>query len=453
MYVNNSSNGCRPAKEEHNVELTHLLMDSGKFSVNTDEKLASFRMYYAQDLLSNACLCISENHSQTFPFYVDWDRKGTTKEMSDETILKMVKIMQTQIMRFFADRNEPFVCIVCTKTKGADEVIEEDGSVKYKHGIHLHWPDLMVDIERAYYIRASMIAGLDRFDWTHELGAPQQNWEGILDHSVYKGGLRMVGAPKAVKCSNCKARTSSSCHVCGNRNGGYIINPSTYAFHLAVRGENVDEALTANIRPNMRKWIDYTTVRAKMGTPLTPGYARYTGCPLPNINFASGSSSKRKVPAPDSKLEKRFKKNPEITDPQVCKVMRELLLEHSEFYRHSRMSIRFDGKMYKISLTGDGGHYCLNKGGDHNGQHVFMEITQTKSKQYESRMGCYCDKPTVAGRLYCRPCKDYRSRAVPMETEQVDCLFPTVSKDPKQKMIMLGKEIERLRQERLRGEI
>lgn len=413
-------------------ETTHLLLDKGKYFV-PEAMMDGFREHMARDVTASNVLSISENHTMVFPMYVDADIEGIPFPALDgEALLEIARILNTQVQRFFEDRHEPFDCLVCNKGDTLGSALADGG---FKHGVHFHWPHLMVNIDMAYQLRASMIAGLDRFDgWEALLGKERIPWESCIDGSVYSGGLRMVGAPKSVKCSACHGTCSEKkpCGTCGNANNGHIHAPGAYRLCMVVTGREVNAAKKAHIDANSVRLLKETTVRAKEGTVVTPGYRVYTGCPHVDAKMNGRKRSAGAANLAEKSVEPRFRRQPDITDPNIHRIAREHLVKHSPNYANARMIIRTDGKIYKVLLTGEGSNWCGNKNADHNRQHVYMEIVGGKSNGYVSQMRCWCKCPTTEKRVGGRPCKDYVSPKRDLTKDEASHFFKQPTDTPEQ---------------------
>lgn len=473
MYGDRYSNALRFYQglegKKKTDEITHLLLNGGILRV-PEHAMPAFRVSCGDDLTYGLMQPITENHTVNFPFYVDVDLSLPLETLSEECVAKIARTMNFQIQLFFEDRHEPFRCVVCTKDYSrVDRTSQSDGN--YKHGIHFHWPELIVNIDQAYEIRASIVAGLEFDNWSGLLSGTAReasgeasgtkagkstdrgytvDWDEVVDASVYKGGLRMIGAPKAKKCSTCKGTVKKDpetkmpllCEECHNQNNCHILDKAVYRIDKVFVGQNVDDALLADILNNKQRMFRETSVRAPSTASLTAGYRKYLGCP----NVSAPVRKRKGVPVSsedDRRVEKRYKQQAEVTDPKVLKVVRELLIRQSPIYSKCKMTVRTDGKSYRVCLSGEGSSFCFNKNGDHNSNHVYMVIQVGYGGQrYESRMRCWCNKKTVENRTAGIPCSEYWGRVVHVKPAQCDVLFPMQSKDPKAMLRNLKKEAD-----------
>ena len=399
------------AQDRSGHEVTHTFMDGGRVSLSAGD-VGGFHQALAADLAAGTVPCLTERRSPLhFPMYADLDLKVPVPVLTDETAVKLAAVVNRQMQRFF-DESAPLTLVVCTKNNVAPKADEEG---LYKHGVHFHWPNVIVDAERALRMRAAMIVALEREEWQEDLGARPVDWVETVDESVYASGLRLLGAPKAKMCHQCRGKSGVHCTVCANMR--YLYDPAVYGLRTVLVGEAVDPDQTRSLGANAVRLLRATTVRAPEGTALTEGYRVFVGCP------PAETGRKRKgcacVPAG---VEARYKRKPPITDPAVLAVLRKLLVQHSEHYAHSRMTVLGDGTSYRVALSGEGGNFCLNKGTDHGSQHVYMIVERAKSKSYAAYMKCFSRKPTC-DRVTGQPCKDFKSNAVYLDADQVACLF------------------------------
>lgn len=430
MPINTCEDGAvtrflRAHAASKDATVTHTLYTGGCFHIDWNCRACHpskcidvFRQKMAEGHQHGVVPCLTEQHTVIFPMYVDVDLKVPVQELSDEALHLMTSLLNQQLRRFYAEAPPlTFECVVCTKSKRAPEV----SPGVFKLGVHLHWPQLLVEIDAARQIRHSMAVALEKRAWTAELGVDRVVWDEVLDDAVYRTGLRMLGAPKATRCGACK-KEDMSCHVCGRMNNRHVVDDSVYQLRTVVVGEAVDAERKARYAANRTLLMRKTTVRSDEDK-VTPGYRIYDGCSLAPAMQSAGAR-KRKVPDDDSnRVAPRFRKQAEVTNPRVHAVARDLLVQHSAQYAESRMTIRFDGKQYRVLLTGDGSGFCLNKGSAHRSQHVYMEILRAKSsKSYVSRMRCWCTKMVVHP-VSGQTCKEFIGPEKTLTGEQAGRLF------------------------------
>lgn len=147
---------------------THTLMDGGVLSVPTG-KLIDFHNDYISEIKNGTRLFVIELKTPKFKFFMDIDYAGRTALCLDDviTISKQIhSVIQGE-------------CILATAApKRLDDTT-------IKSGIHLYWPDLIVDKTRAMELSEIAKSVLD------------PSVSEFVDNSVYKGsGIRMVWSHK-----------------------------------------------------------------------------------------------------------------------------------------------------------------------------------------------------------------------------------------------------------------
>ncbi len=147
--------------------VTHLLLDGGTLSVKeADEHM--FYEAYVKDLLNFENLYIVEKKTTPhFRFFVDIDYVGKTPLDFEKVCIELHKIVN--LGPCFIAKAHPR-----ETTKGT------------KYGVHIVWPESVVDKPMANSLRLKIL---------RELG--DDAWEKIIDASVYSGsGLRMIWSLK-----------------------------------------------------------------------------------------------------------------------------------------------------------------------------------------------------------------------------------------------------------------
>lgn len=374
-----------------------------------------------------------------FPMYLDVDMAVPMERLTDEALLMMAKCLNGQAQLFYPEDDSPLRLIVCDKMGDAKPAKEQplQGPTLYKHGIHFYWPTIIVNWENCMRMRLSFIAGLEKLDWTQPLGAKEMDWNAFLDEAVYgkdttnpHKGLRMVFAPKAERCGDCKNHSVSrmTCRTCNKQ--GYHYDHRYYKLAMVVKGQEVDEESTRLLRINPGKLLSETTVRSSR-TDVSPGWLAYAGCP--GVAPASHPSASSK---PASKAFGTGFKT-EVRSSTKEEVMMELLPKFSEHYKSStiRMVVNANSMEYRVQLRGEGAQYCLNLKDFHKSQNVYMVVKPhpQKTDQFMATMKCFCRCPTLAGGRSML-CSEFESRkCVWLDQRQTKILFGDVEKPNKKR--------------------
>jgi hypothetical protein len=145
-------------------------MDGGNLNVPPEDCNEFFREYI-RTVQSGTKLYVVEQKTVRFKFFIDFDYKDPEK-LSDEDILRFCSIIHD------ATESRSRCLIARTKPRPVKEGI--------KTGVHIHWPDLVVDRTQALNLRTKIILALGEGPWAT-----------IIDASVYGGsGLRMLWSHK-----------------------------------------------------------------------------------------------------------------------------------------------------------------------------------------------------------------------------------------------------------------
>jgi hypothetical protein len=150
---------------------THTFMDGGTLHVPQD-KVSSFSQSYLEGVkVKNHKICLVERcNPRGFNFFVDLDYKNAIPLTEHD-----VESITLQISRLLGIGQ----CIVLVS-----EPRLLDGGDLYKSGIHMVWSHHVVNRQKALEYRAKLIESMG------------EEWETIIDTSVYRGGLRLPWSMK-----------------------------------------------------------------------------------------------------------------------------------------------------------------------------------------------------------------------------------------------------------------
>ena len=445
---------CRVERNVGRDVVTHTLLCGGTYCAIGDN-LATLRERLAQSLSENGEVPpLIEMHSFVFPLYLDLDAAVLVPTVTDAALERIVRVIHDRICKYYRDGDldpSTFDMIVLTKKRVTQRPTLQDPSAftttaedateaathdptpnRYKHGVHIHLPNLLVTAERALDMREGILMGLNMNDWTVELGEARPNWADIVDKNVYGSSLRMIGAPKATKCDACKH--DDRCIVCRRLNNKYVIDLRVYLLRLAFReGTRSDEMfreLTQSVVP--RTLVERVSVRAD-GKAETPHFKLYDGCPRRSTKPGKrGRENGDPIPASHRSADV-------VSDPVKLGALKDQLMLHSERYAECTVNVaRVNKGSIYVTLIGDGATYCLNKRDFHNRNRVYMLVRRSKgANTYESVMRCYCKCAAVRPGEVLRipdgrfriggPCSDFFSSPRTVPAARAALLFATSS--------------------------
>lgn len=463
-----SGNSVGPRKKQAQPELmrpvTHTNMACGKYSLTTKSEIDTFRKLLARAIQNKQYIqSISECKSVICPMYADIDLKAPVATLLDATVQRIGTIMTRHLRKFFPSIDPSLLnCIVCVRN-GASRKEKKNDDVNFKHGIHLYWPALMVNGDQMKEMRFPIANALQVEEWP-EFGGATVDWNDALDAAVYnKGGLRVIGAPKATKCPDCMDGFSN-CGTCRDNNNKHVMDERSYEFSMALTADGRrDEEREATLRKDVLQLVHLTTVRAPSETDPTPGYQVYESIMI-DPAVTSGTGKRGLV---RSTVEKKMEKvyNVVVTDPRILRVMRQHLIRHSPEYTSSVIKVRawyppppsikrshtavpassargttpvvpmrLTGLSYHssskeylprfiVTLTGDGSRYCLNKGDSHGRNRVYMKVEeQLPTPVLFSHMHCHCNCNIVREK-YKMQCSSFHSTPIQLtDKEHEVCL-------------------------------
>lgn len=182
------------------AESTHLLLNGGKLALGEAAE-AEFLETYARWLAEGRKTFVVERRTTAFRFFVDVDYVSRLRPGTGDlgTIAEVAaRIVGSALVPALSDVD--FHASVSSQPK----VIEREGEARFKRGLHVVFPDVLVDANGALELRRHLVRGLgDAFG--------DMDWDAVVDRSVYSGaGLRLIGSRKASRCD-----CASGCRTCG----------------------------------------------------------------------------------------------------------------------------------------------------------------------------------------------------------------------------------------------
>jgi hypothetical protein len=149
---------------------THVLMNGGQLYV-PDRDLDDFWRAYLSDLACGKKLYVVEQKTEKFRFFVDIDYRAE-EGLGDAAAFELCQ----RIYEYVNHGTPAFIARAPPR--------EDKGHVK--SGIHIHWPDLVVDRNEALSLRTQILLELE-----------EDHWSETIDASVYRGsGLRCLWSLK-----------------------------------------------------------------------------------------------------------------------------------------------------------------------------------------------------------------------------------------------------------------
>lgn len=218
-------------KKADGVPHTHTRMSGGNLFIS-DSNYEEFQSQYAKEFDNGTrTMTLSERRTNpAFKMYFDIDILDESV-ISKEYCLQITKVVQSVMKNYFsAESDDNLRCVVATtpsKTVKEKKIIVEDKVNKeetdenvqkkqdeeeyneyIKNGIHIVYPFINVNLERALQIRYSVVLEL-------EVSLGKRNiesnpWSDIIDKAPYYNGLKMCGSVKMYTCPDCDTRSKKT---------------------------------------------------------------------------------------------------------------------------------------------------------------------------------------------------------------------------------------------------
>jgi hypothetical protein len=162
------------------------------------------KSYARPENQSDYNVCITECRSYPlFRMYVDLDFVEPARVDNAEWKLfvgKVCKVIAGAVVACYASISKDSTTFYMTVLQTKDFTDKASG---VKRGIHLIWPNLIVDERTAHRLVASMEIALTSKGPRRDRTKGQNLYEDAIDTSVYRSGLRLPGCPKCELCPTC----------------------------------------------------------------------------------------------------------------------------------------------------------------------------------------------------------------------------------------------------------
>lgn len=308
---------------------------------------------------------------------------------------------------------------------------KRDAGGLIKYGLHIVFPEIFVDTERALYMRQGFLEILESKMRDSHL-APA-GWEHVINHEVYETGkyVRWAFSDKWGNCAECRgARRGSDCLVSGCV-GGKVSEGRPYELHsVYVNGAPSREREDA-YRAKPKLLLLKTSIRTPSRATLD-GWKLYEGCPklgtMLTSKVSTGGDKIYKVTSkkPVFKGEGNHKRAKStgrlIDDARSLQLLEGYIRRLVGVYRNLRVSRvwKRDNGPYMIDVEGDGRHRCFNMSPpqDHPNSTIYFQCDHRGLGQR-----CYCKDPDTTNRIN-GPCGNFLSSCITLDRTDAAYLFP-----------------------------
>jgi hypothetical protein len=357
----------------HSRNLSHVLMDGGCLSVPFD-KLRTFNERYVDACQRGEKVYVVEQKTPTYNFFADIDYKDK-EPLTLEDIEDVCRIICDKVRRYGGER-----CLISVaEPKRVD-------AHRYKTGVHLNWPNLVVDQNAAVALREHILVVL----YTAKSGV---DWNEVIDNSVYgdpergsKGsGFRLPWSHKKAKCVSCGGPGCDECDHTGKVTQGVYLPVFTY-----------DEGKISPTDPSP------TTTLLEMAQVRT--------------NVTHGIHVEPPAKAIKEGAFTKIQTKDEMCDIEVKATLEMFIQRNMEGQTGARVTRVFKYKTsYLVSTTS---RYCENLQREHGSNHIWFYVSGNTIAQK-----CFCRCETVRERRdgFCR---DFVGKRYTLTPQLFKMLYP-----------------------------
>lgn len=409
-------------KKDDTRTYTHLLLDGGKLYI-PPEKRDEFLSYYAHRLdVNDDKLYVIENKTKNFKLFFDLDILSS-HGLPDETMKHIIIIIQKSIYEKLKDNfsSHELRTIVCTTSNKTKNV---GGTLWEKTGIHLRWPELVVNKKTALGIRNICLEALHKYGGSR----PEVNpWEDVVDKCVFEeNGIRMIGSRKIQNCQHCRSRKidTKTCLPC--KGTGKIDEGRFYTPSMIIDGKGADlQKQLAKLVADKQKMIKEVSIQTD-----------YEELPksihIEEKYFVNEEKSRYQKKITDFGGEKKNIFN--IGDDYESLNSQQITLDDNKKKRlmkfiHKTMPAvyadikvtnikRINNDDYAAYILYTNSRFCMNINTNHNSNGIYFLID--KNYIYQK---CWCKCNTLRGRRF-GYCMNYKSDGRPLDLSIQNMLFP-----------------------------
>jgi hypothetical protein len=233
--------------------VTHTAFVGGKYSIPPEE-MPVFLDLYALAVPPNPDnakepFFLVERRTPVYKFICDLDFEGLLQRIQSlqqgDEIEKGIAAIQRLLSRWFLGNSHVVVC----HSSG----LKDRGNGKFKFGVHLIWPTLLVTRTQGLQIRLAIIHHLREEGLWKDFDI-----ESVVDKVVLEGnGFRMIGS---YKTDPCPQKCRGPCGVCMGK--GKLLDDRTYRPTYVVDGNGMkDNGAFEDLVRDHRKMMERLSIR------------------------------------------------------------------------------------------------------------------------------------------------------------------------------------------------
>lgn len=406
-------------------QYTHLEL-TGEFGgcLNVPDSLQDMIIAcYADGLRRKDPFFIVERRTPNFFHFYDIDMKFAKQDRPHwRDFVVIFRELVYDVARFYPDMSDDDkrVTLRCVVASSPDKELPGE---KVKVGYHVHFPNLVVDRERALLLHASASSRLSRS--TKGKWKSEETFEEALDLCVYEphGSLRWLGSDKCETCTSCRnnAKYRPTCSACAGK--GRIAAGRPYIPMCTLHGDGTpDNAYTDRLYADWAEAVRCTSIRCRAKDVLTPGFKRYESAPSPphiqtEVTDKTTTTTVCREFPDDREGLKAIKrcKQPIRADDLLDTIETILSTFTAKEHRRTELVSAYYSDTTKreiwVKVEGEGSNYCYKVNRNHNNNRIYFSLTAQGIAQR-----CWSRKN--------RCCTKFVGERFPISAQSVQKLFP-----------------------------
>lgn len=355
---------------------THVLMDGGTLHV-TPDRLNEFNEVYCQSIRNGNKLFVVEQKTPCYKLFIDIDYVDD-EALTYENIKNIAHLMCDKASVYISNDNTCIISVAKPKPKGE----------QIKTGIHLNWPNCVVDQSQALNMRDQLILHMSKI-------YSAKNWDKIIDRAVFGDpSTGSNGSGFRLPWSHKKNRD--------------VIEGPYIPFFVYKDGKFED---ITNEPINLKR-LQQVTIR--------------TDIQEPNINIEPVQIFSLNKPKHKSRPNGK-----EIDNSGASALLETFIRKHLEGQENARVQkLMRDKTTYAIQTSSK---YCENLGREHSSNHVWFLVKKTGILCQK----CFCTCETTKGRKY-KMCKDFTGKTHTLPRAIMYSLYPEKKEEDLNKLKKLG---------------
>lgn len=416
-FVRENNFYCSPG-----IKANFLSLAGGAWNI-PDSKLNKFYDIIRISCLKNIPISVVEVRTDVFKHFIDLDLQSPLA-IDIPTIKKICLTIQKTLIDN-TSLNTVNMYVYAAKPRD----ITKDDKKLIKTGIHIYYPDVLVDCTIALELRKRMIVELQNID--NEI-----DWVSTVDESVYKGsGLRLPHMPKLKKCK-CEKINGVCKFGC---TFGVINENAIYLPMFCISGQNIESV--DKLKNNMRHSFAITKIRASISEKTPNITVKPRGVLSKDLETLDIALTMTKKFPPAKGTQKSYNNyyisNEMILSPDIQEKVKNFI--HRSYHEHpvySKISINYVKKLvyksqnksnvYTKYIVNTTCKFCCNINDYHNSNNIyFLIFISGSSMQMTQRCHCTCPKPHFGTT---KLCKTYSSPPIEIKStmELYKLLMPPV---------------------------